>query len=478
MTDPFGVALTVYLLSRGNAFIQDINRKAIPITLPLLFKLFKTYIAALFKKRSFLNRKLEEIKKYIKTLEFNSSIKTLNLTYQPLYLRTDCVVDLKSGGSVGHTAGILNHLPCFTRPPLFLTSIHIPTVKESIEMQLIPPSRRFMDFREIMYLDYNDHLRKTTKALSEGRSFAFIYQRYSINNYFGFMLAQELNIPFILEYNGSEIWVNKNWSQPLKYEFIAEQIEILNLRGADVVVVVSQTLRDQLIERGIDSDKILTNPNGVDPETYSPGIDGSDIRLKYNLENKTIIGFIGTYEKWHGAEILAQAFGLLIQKHPWYRDHTRLLMIGNGPTMPQVERELTAYGITQECILTGIVPQEEGPAHMAACDILASPHVPNPDGTPFFGSPTKLFEYMAMGKGIVASDLDQIGEVLEHDHTAWLVTPGSAESLMHGLKFMIDNPDIGKRMGEAARKEVISKYTWKEHTRKIIEKLKERCHCD
>ena len=75
---------------------------------------------------------------------------------------------------------------------------------------------------------------------------------------------------------------------------------------------------------------------------------------------------------------------------------------------------------------------------MAACDLLASPHVPNSDGTPFFGSPTKLFEYMAMGKGIIASDLDQIGEVLEHDHTAWMVKPGDAESLMLGLKTMID----------------------------------------
>ena len=231
----------------------------------------------------------------------------------------------------------------------------------------------------------------------------------------------------------------------------------------------------QLIEKGVEPDNILVNPNGVDPEIYSPKIDGSDIRHQYNLENKMVIGFIGTFGKWHGAEVLAHAFGLLIQKHPQYRDKIRLLMIGDGHTLPQVQKELEVYGVTRECILTGIVPQEEGPAHLAACDLLASPHVPNTDGTPFFGSPTKLFEYMAMEKGIIASDLDQIGEVLEHDHTAWMVKPGDAESLMFGLKAMIDDPDKSKRLGEAARREVIAKYTWREHTRKIIEKLKERC---
>jgi glycosyltransferase involved in cell wall biosynthesis len=167
-----------------------------------------------------------------------------------------------------------------------------------------------------------------------------------------------------------------------------------------------------------------------------------------------------------------------MKQYPEYRKTTHLLMIGDGNTMSQVKSEINSFNIADNVTLTGIVPQEEGPAHLAACDLLASPHVPNPDGTPFFGSPTKLFEYMAMGKGIIASDLDQIGEVLEHDQTAWLVKPGDAESLMLGLKTMIDNPEINRRLGEAARREVVAKYTWKEHTRKIIEKLKERCLCD
>jgi glycosyltransferase involved in cell wall biosynthesis len=126
--------------------------------------------------------------------------------------------------------------------------------------------------------------------------------------------------------------------------------------------------------------------------------------------------------------------------------------------------------------LTGLVPQADGPTYLAACDILASPHVPNPDGSPFFGSPTKLFEYMAMGKGIVASCLEQIGEILQHDQTAWLVKPGDVEALQHGLQQLIEDQTLRLHLGQAARAEVVQKYSWQQHTRRIIEKLKERCH--
>src|SRR5207237_125725 len=80
-----------------------------------------------------------------------------------------------------------------------------------------------------------------------------------------------------------------------------------------------------------------------------------------------------------------------------------------------------------------LVPQDDGPEHLAAADLLVSPHVTNPDGTPFFGSPTKLFEYMAMGRPIVASDLEQIGQTLEHGRTAWLVPPGDVEALADAM---------------------------------------------
>src|SRR5262249_61279701 len=97
-----------------------------------------------------------------------------------------------------------------------------------------------------------------------------------------------------------------------------------------------------------------------------------------------------------------------------------------GPSLAAT-RQIVESARSEDCVrFTGLIEQADGPQHLAACDVLASPHVPNADGTPFFGSPTKLFEYMAMGKAIVASDLDQVSEVLRHGETAWMVPPADA----------------------------------------------------
>lgn len=230
-------------------------------------------------------------------------------------------------------------------------------------------------------------------------------------------------------------------------------------------------MKDQLSLSGIDPEKILVNPNGVNPEVYSPDVDGSQVRKEHRLDNKIVLGFIGTFGTWHGAEVLAEAFGMLLQNYPELKTQVRLLFIGDGMTMPLVKKTLSKWKLEDFVVLTSTIPQSEGPSHLAACDILVAPHVPNADGSPFFGSPTKLFEYMAMGKGIVASDLDQIGEILEHDHSAWMVKPGDPVSLMNGLKALIDDQPTRDRLGRTAREEVVSRYSWKEHTRKIIDKL-------
>lgn len=393
----------------------------------------------------------------------------------PLYLRTDLAFAVRSGGSVGHIAGVVNNFAGIVASPVFVTSDEIPTVSADVETHVVTPVDRHREDGEMWALAYSEQLRGGIERVLAGRMPSFVYQRYSLNNFAGLEASRRLDVPFVLEYNGSEVWMARHWGRPLRREALAERIELANLRGAALVVVVSEPMRDELVERGIPAAKVLVNPNGVDPQRYAPDVDGSAVREALGLGDRTVIGFIGTFGRWHGAEVLAEAYGRLLARRPALADTTRLLMVGDGATMPEVREAVERHGIGEQVVLTGLVPQEQGPAHLAAMDVLASPHVPNPDGTPFFGSPTKLFEYMAMGRGIVASDLDQIGEVLEHDVTAWMVEPGDADALVDGLAVLIDDPARRTRLGDAARREVLARYTWREHTRRIVEALEARC---
>ncbi len=470
---PLLTFIVLRLLCRGEITCQDNSGRKIIITYSNILNRLYIFIRNYFEIK--LCIRLNE--NAIDELNSCSTLKTSKLVHTnvPIYLRADFWFGVKSGGSVGHIAGVVNNIEKFFNKPILLTTDAIPTVNRSISTELLLPIHKYWDFVELPSIASNHEFVSQAISTLENITPAFIYQRYSLNSYLGVKLSRIYKVPFVLEYNGSEIWIARNWGLPLKYEELSIKIENLNLRIADLIVVVSQPMKDELIARNFSAEKILVNPNGVDPERYSPEIDGNLIRDMYRLENKLVIGFIGTFGHWHGAEILAEAYNILLKRRPDYEGKLHLIMIGDGLTLPKVKDIIDKYELRNYCTFTGIVPQEDGPSYLAACDILVAPHVPNPDGTPFFGSPTKLFEYMAMGKGIVASDLYQIGEVLSHDVTALLVKPGDAQDLSTGLEKMVNDQTLRVRLGAEARKEAIAKYTWNEHTRRIIEKLQERC---
>ena len=97
--------------------------------------------------------------------------------------------------------------------------------------------------------------------------------------------------------------------------------------------------------------------------------------------------------------------------------------------------------------------------------------MPLEDGSDFFGSPTKLFEYMAMGKGIVASRLGQIGDVLVDDETALLVEPGNAGELTNAILRLANSAELRERLGAAARRAAVERHTWKQNAQRVIDQF-------
>jgi len=393
-----------------------------------------------------------------------------------LYLRSDHWFNVRSGGSVGHVSGVIAGLRRAGVETDVISTDALTGVPEDRSFKRLTPEyglcRNVPGFPELIYT--NAMVSAACEELQRDPA-DFLYQRMSFNNFAGAWLRSLTSTPLVLEYNGSFAWMQRHWgARPLPFESLALAAEDLSLRAADLVVVVSDASRAELIERGYDPDRILANPNGVDPDIYNPSVDGSGIRAQYSLDDRTVFGFIGTFGRWHGADILVQAFAHLLNDRPSLRDRVHLLMVGDGLMKSEAESRARDLGLAGNVTFTGTVPQARGPEHLAACDVLVSPHVPNSDGSRFFGSPTKLFEYMAMGRAIVASDLEQIGTVLQHQETAVLVPPGDAGELARALEDLVGSPERRAELGAAARAAAVAHHTWDRHTTRILDALSDR----
>jgi len=394
------------------------------------------------------------------------------------YLRTDLWYGVTAGGSVGHVAGVIDGFVGNNVDVEIISWEKPALLNPSAEFTRVKPSSLFINDRELGLMSYNGQLiSKIAKRLIDDPP-DLVYARYALNSWAPVTIAEMAAVPLVVEYNGSEIWIEKTWGAGLKYPEHASGIEDWVLRTAEVISVVSRPLKDDLVSRGFDECRIIVNPNCVDPARFNPDNwtceEIEDLKIKLGISpGCTVAGFIGTFSPWHGVEVLANAIPTALNNC----SKLHFLLIGDGPLWQDVREKLRVADVLDRVTMTGLVPQDEAAKYLMCSDFFLSPHVPNPDGTPFFGSPTKLFEYMALGKGIIASDLDQLGEVLQHESTALLVKPGDTGSLLDAIGNLYENPDLAGSLGKAARDVALKEYTWKAHVRKIIDHLRDASTC-
>ncbi len=376
-----------------------------------------------------------------------------------LAVRGDLWFAIKAGGAVAHTAGILNELSRTAAPVCLLAPSAMPLLSDAVDVVKVARTQPWSPSGIAAAAAYNDDVVAAAQKLSTP---SFVYARNALFSIAGLEIARARRAPFVLEFNGPEAWVARHWGEPTPYGDEAEEIETAMLCKADLVSVVSAPLRDWALERGVAPERIVVSPNGVDTERFHPALDCRRVRARYGLTDLPVIGFIGTFGAWHGAELLAAAVARLSGR-------AHLFMIGDGPRAHLARTAAASLGA--HATFTGLVDQVDGPEHLAACDILVSPTVPNSDGSRFFGSPTKLFEYMAMGRAIVSSDLDQIGEILIDGESALLTKPGDVASLTAALDRLLDDAPLRARLGARARAEAVAHHTWSARVATLTERI-------
>jgi glycosyltransferase involved in cell wall biosynthesis len=370
------------------------------------------------------------------------------------------------GGSVTHISGILGGLRGAGFRIGLVTLDPPPEQLEAVVDELeiaapLPPRERLTSDVECILM--NRAVRRSAGALARRLRPGIVYQRHRAFLVAGIDVAQKIGARFVLEWNASEAWTRTHWDGFLLVERIFNpllvRMERYVVSHADLAAAVSGPAADAALEAGARPERVVVVPNGVNVDE----VDALASRDKAIDDARTRIGWIGSFGPWHGAEVLVRALALLPPT-------VELLMVGDGSLRFSCQRLAEEIGVSARIEWTGAIAHRQALQRLSQCDVLASPHTQLRDQE-FFGSPTKIFEYMAIGRPIVASASGHLDEILENERTAVLVQPGDPSALADGILKVIALPDRGAALGRAARAEARSRHSWDQRAQLIVDSL-------
>lgn len=291
-------------------------------------------------------------------------------------------------------------------------------------------------------------------------SIDLIYERLTQNKTTVSVCAQKYEIPLIVQ-SDAPAEDRRDWGAPLF--FLTKRLENTVLKQAVAITVVSTPLKKYYERTGIDAQKIFVIPNGINQEFFSPENVSRDVRSELGLDDKVIVGFVGTIVFYHGIEL----FSTLARNCRSSGDDVHFMIVGAdqvyGQGIDQLRSTLDREQLSNMFTFTGPIPNTEVPNYIAAMDICLLPRFM------WYGSPMKIFEYAAMRKAIVAPDQENIRDVLTHGETAILVEPENPDKLVQAVQELVRDERLRDQLGKAARERILSRHTWNKNAERILE---------
>jgi PEP-CTERM/exosortase A-associated glycosyltransferase len=237
---------------------------------------------------------------------------------------------------------------------------------------------------------------------------------------------------------------------------LSRALETYVLRRADAVTTICSGLRDDVIARGVSADRVTIIPNAVDVERFAnrPAAT-TDMRARYSLQGKSVVGFAGSFFAWEGLPLLIEALPLMLRE----RNDVRVLLVGSGPDEAAVRAAVERFGVAEQVIFTGQVKHAEVDALYDAMDVLVYPRLPM--RLTNMVTPLKPLEAMALSKVFIASDVGGHRELIEDGRTGLLFKAGDARSLADTVLKTLADPALQRRVTEAGLRFVRDERTWK-----------------
>jgi glycosyltransferase involved in cell wall biosynthesis len=231
---------------------------------------------------------------------------------------------------------------------------------------------------------------------------------------------------------------------------------LLRVLGVRIVCITS-ALCSQMEKIGFPADRILVASDGVDLDLFSHLPDRAQARREVHLSaDIPVVLYAGHLYSWKGADVLAAA-----------APHIDGAVVLVGGTQADHARYMSQYGSTANLMLVGHRPHAEIPRWLRAADIVVLPNRRDAGISEHYTSPLKMFEYMASGTPIIASDLPSIREVLNASN-AMLVRPDDSAVLVEAIRSLLADPSHATDLAEQALRDV-RQYTWQSRAALILD---------
>ena len=354
------------------------------------------------------------------------------------------------------------------------------SVIDGIEYIFSPSVRKYqlINYQDVYnFNQLEEYLHAATLALMNQAEKARPMLIHSASNFVvglaGARAAKALGIPSVYEIRG--FWHLTQATKREGYEHsdhfnLSERMEIEAAKSSDHVFTITKALKDILVAQGVEASKINVLPNAVSTDKFHAQEKDQHLAQRLKLENRIVIGYIGSFVEYEGLDLLLEAGAMLRNK---LGDVFHLLLVGDGDMMIPLRRKARFLQIEDITTFTGRIPHDEVQRYYSLIDIAPLPR----KGYKVceLVSPLKPFEAMRAGKVVVCSSVAALAEIVEHEVTGVVFEKDNADDLATKLEPLLLDESLRRTISDNARDWVTEHHSWETVSQRVVDVYERMC---
>lgn len=295
-----------------------------------------------------------------------------------------------------------------------------------------------------------------------------IYMR-TMHSPLSILLTKVTRAPLFIEVNGDS-YTHYQAQRTSAFRLgLIKLIDRINFRYSDKVIPISKGLQEMLWQRyQVPLEKTVLIESATDPELFRP-LDGHACRQRLGLDPAgRYVGFVGSFFRHQGIDVLIDAAPYVIRRFP----DVRFLLVGDGIMRRVWTERIAARGLSTSFVFTGQVPYSEVPQYIGATELCIAPFLADRGDA----SPLKLFDYLACGRPVVASNIRPLHDLLSRAQGIASVPPEDSEALAKEIVRLLEDQAAARRLGQNGREWVLEAHSWRSAAQRLLEVCEEVLH--